>query len=163
MKNNNTTFGQFYKTIILIYTAIIIGLVFFMGTVYAINKDSYFALDWQDNKHILGLVAGLFVIVIPKIVFNNSLKTYKGKKSIHKKLAGYLTSFIVYIAIIEGVGFFQIVLFLQTHNKLFLILAAISLLFMLLARPNPDKIVSDLDLSNEEQRYIDKPDLPFDE
>ncbi len=161
MKNDFRTFGQFYKKIILIHGSILTGLIFFMGFIYFTRKDNYFQFDLNNKETVWGVVAGIIVLIVPKLLFGFLMKRNRSIKNLQEKLAAYQTSLIVYVALLEGLGFFQIVQYLKEGNKLFLILAAISILFLLLARPNPDKIVSDLDLSNEEQRYIDQPDKEF--
>ena len=161
MRNDFHTFGQFYKKIILIHGAILAGLIFFMGFIYFTRKDNYFQFDLSNKETLLGVVVGLIALIVPKLLFGFLMKRNRSIKNLQEKLAAYQTSLIVYVALLEGLGFFQIVQYLKEGNKLFLILAAISILFLLLARPNPDKIVSDLELSNEEQRYIDQPDKEF--
>ena len=43
----------------------------------------------------------------------------------------------------------------------FIFLSAYTILLMLFLKPNPEKIVKDLQLSDEGKSYVNQPDKPF--
>jgi hypothetical protein len=83
------------------------------------------------------------------------------KKKLLKKIIIYQKVFIVKIFIIELVAIMNIILYLYTSNKIFLIFMAISLLYILMIKPNPDKMIIELQLNDDEKTYIENPEKLF--
>ncbi len=163
MKNKYKNFAQFHKIINIVYLMIFFGLLFFMTVVYYAVKDSFFSFSTPQNKLFLGLLFAFASIFLSKFSHKIFLKKIDKRDDFSHKLQQFLSSFIVKAAILEGAGFFNITLYFETRNKVFLIFTAISVLGLLLSKPTPEMLISDLDLNSKERAYIDNPSREFEQ
>ena len=161
MRKKYENFAQFYKTTNIVYMSILFGFLAFMTVVYFNTKNPTFSFSEDSSRVILGGILAL-------IGFFGSSMTYKAilfrmDKSLpfSEKLSVYFKAFIVKMALLEAVGFVNILLYMTGYNKVYLIFGAISILGMLLAKPTPDMLIKDLDLNKNDQLYIDHPNKNF--
>lgn len=163
MKNKYKNFAQFHKIINIVYLVIFFGLLFFMTVAYYTVRDSFFSFSTPQTKVYLGFLFAFASLFISRFLHKTFLKKVAKKDPFSQKLQLFFSSFIIKIAVLEGAGFFNITLYFETHNKVFLIFTAVSILGILLAKPTPEMLISDLDLNSKETSYIDNPSREFEQ
>ncbi len=157
MRKKYENFAQFYKTTNLIYMAILFGLLMFMTMIYFNTKNPIFSFTEDKVRVILGGVLAMIGFFGSSTVYKAILFKIDKKASFSHKLQSFFKAFIVKIAVLEGIGFLNTLLYMTSYNKIYLIFAAISILGILLSKPTPDMLVKDLNLNINEQSYIDNP------
>jgi len=163
MRQKFTNFKQYHRVLQLVYMILLQGLLLFMFLVYFQSKDTFFKLDLIDSNIVIGIIVVLAALVISFFLYRFLLIKISDSKGLKNKLEKYTTAFIVKMAILEGGAFFNLVMFLNTANKSFLIFSALLLLAMMMSFPGVDKIEKALGLSKQERLYLQNPDKEFSE
>jgi|GEM_PF-2225981 len=159
--NRLKNFYEFYKTVNIVYFAIVGGLLLFMTTSYFLSVQQNFDINTNQNQIILGGSLAIILSFAAQYFFRISLKKIDTKADIKDKFSGYFNAFIIKLALLEGAAMVNIVFFYASANKIYLIFAGFILLLLLLAKANPDKISTELKLNSEEKAYINQPEKYF--
>jgi hypothetical protein len=148
---------DFFKSINIIYFALLGGQIMFLAVVFIIAKDVIMTKE-------LKAMSNLFIIVVPvfafgglaagRFMFRNMLNKVDKKESLYEKLKKYRTALILKFALHEGPVLFSIVFYLLTQNQFFLGIAAILIMFFLFIRPTKEKIIQDLELNSSEGNML---------
>ena len=162
MSKKYKNFKNYHRILILIYFALLQGILFFMVVVYFTKKHTYFKFESSDYKLIAGLSLALISIILSFYLYRYLLQKAIREADMHTKLEYYSTAFITKMAILELAAMFNVAVFRETGNKYFLIFTAISLLGMMLSHPSLYKIQNDLKLEGEARSYIENQEKEFD-
>ena len=162
MKLQGSNFKKYHRALQLVYFALLQGVLFFMFLIYFQTDDSFYDLNLSDSKILTGIIVVLAALFLSFYLYAYLLKNISAVKGIENKLEKYTSAFIVKMAILEGGSFFNLVMYMISGNKAFLIFAAVLLLAMMMSFPGIDKIENALDLSMGERTYIDNPEKDFD-
>jgi hypothetical protein len=135
----------------IIYSALIAGLLFFLGVTMYISKGSfYFKADLKDPLLITLLILSLIVLPAGSYISRMVLPKPDSKESFQNKFPDYLKRLIIRMATCEGIGLYAIICFMLNQNLVFLLFLLIALLIMLPYYPTPDKIGSEINLNQSE-------------
>lgn len=156
MSESQLTSKQYFRQLMIIHSALIIGQLIFLGVSLTIVSDG----EVEGNESLFkliapGLLAGGAIIAF---FLRRTILAKAQKKELKDKLAAFSTATIVYCALLEGPAMFSIVCILLTGNLLFLALVAVSIALQLTGRPTREKVMTDFNLSDEEIRLINDPD-----
>jgi len=132
-----------------------------MTIVYFIQTNPNFSLDNDIILLSVGFMSLFFSYVLVDYLDNLYLNKAIIEDGVTAKFSVYTHLFIIKLAIYEGIGLMNSTFYLITGNKIFLIFAAIALLFILLLKPNPDKMIDDLVLTYHERSFVQNPEKPF--
>jgi hypothetical protein len=142
----------FFKTLSIIFFALLTGQVLFALVVFSLAKHPHFTLTADNDPlffispilTISSAIAGIFVSrqIIAKLA---------EKETLAQKLAGYQTAIIIRAALSEGPAMLCIVSFMMRENFLFLVIAGLNILYFISFRPSRRKMEEDLNLSYEDK------------
>ena len=155
-----TTPRKQLKVTMILFTAIVTGILLLMLAALLINQSSG-PLQPQFNSYktvltgatalvsLVGLLLGRRIFHRGITAAKNSLKPLAGKLNAHR------SSLIKCLAIVETGVVLNIVLFLFTGNFVFLVFGAMLLGFILSIAPIPRRVVTQLELDGMQQKELE--------
>lgn len=155
MENNQPialTPKSFIKTITIIHLALIMGLLLFAGVSYTIVETNFLSFDFGGDVFAM-LVPALALggAFASNFIYNKKISELSTVESLRDKLVGYQTACIIRFAMLEGPALFGIVIYMQTGNLLYLIIAGAIIAYFVTVRPTKEKIEIDLNLNFEQK------------
>jgi len=160
--NLRLTPNGFLKTISIVHLVILAGP--FLFGIYAYLKSDPSKLDTQIPKDfflyllpllaIFGYGAGLFL-------FKQQIKALSKKQALREKLAGYQTATIIRYALLEGPAMLGVILFLNSRNIIYLIVALLLVAYLFTLKPSKLKVENDLSMNSQEMAAFNNADQPL--
>lgn len=146
----NPSAKQKYKTIQLIYMAMLVPMIVFSGFVYYTNFTAgNIASQEPDIWLYLPFGLMLIAIIMARPLYTKALQTIKGK-TLDQKLSVLMTALIVRMAPFEAAGFLAASSAFITGNNTILLLVLIILIQFYTNRPTLLKVENDLKVTREE-------------
>ncbi len=161
-----TSFNIFYKILLILYFVIVISFILSIIVFYFITQfnDKQVGPAQTPANSILfsGLaVAGILHLFIIKLLKKILTSRISKANNIAKKTSLYFNYFLLNITLVEIYGLLNIIFYFMFNDFRFIFLSGYTILLMLFLKPNPEKIVKDLQLTGEEKSYVEQPDKPF--
>lgn len=153
----------FMRTLFLMYIALLIGQLFFLGFVLFFFRDNPISVD-ATTKEILFYLA-LFVTVGgltgSRIIFKNKVEKLKKESALSRKLMGFQTATVIRFALIEAPAMLNIIAYLLTGDDNYLYIIAILIGYFMVLKPSKAQVERELQLSHEEKQAFDAHDESF--
>lgn len=153
MENTN----QFLKTLNIIHLALMAGVGFFLAIITFMHQSAQIEKFIDTNEMLLVLIAAIAAfsqLMLGNVLFKKKLQLINMNDALEDKLSAYRSAFIIRLALVEGAGFFTVVLYMLSASY-FLLGIGLALLFaMLLLRPVRSKIASDLQLTSKQRQAL---------
>lgn len=148
---------EYFKSLFLIWVALIIGQVMFGAVVFYLHKTGAYTGDESLNQTFLMIVPAFVVAGIAgSILFlKMKLKQLKQLDNFESKLEQYRAATIISYALLEGPSLLGIVAFLISGNIVFFALSIMIILMFLISKPSKYKLSLDLELSEEEKKLFE--------
>ncbi|MTI41563.1 hypothetical protein [Fulvivirga lutimaris] len=150
----NSSAKQKYKTIQLIYMAMLVPMIVFSGFVYYSNFKAGNMASTEPNIWLylpFGLM--LMAILMARPLYTKALQNTEGK-TLDQKLSVLMTALIVRMAPFEAAGLFAAASAYITGNNTILLLVLIILIQFYTNRPTLLKVENDLKVTREEIESI---------
>lgn len=155
--------NSFVKTLTLIHSVLIMGLVTFAGvSLYLGNGEINFDFNTEDTFLIILPVLAITALVLSRIIPQKLLESTKETQDLRKILTQYQTASIIKYALIEGPALVGIVMFMSTSNAAFLAISGVLIIYLLLQKPTKTKIENELKLRGEPRNQFMKYDEKID-
>lgn len=157
MENLKPTSEEYFKSLGIIHFALIAGQVLFGLLSCFLELTKSLEPSTTDAKGVLIYIAPVLVLggfLFSNILFKNRLKSIDRNSEIMLKLTDYREALIVRYALLEGPSLFSIVSYLLTGNIIFILSAAIIVLYFLTLRPTKEKAIRDLELNADEEMIL---------
>jgi hypothetical protein len=151
---NQTTVANpqnFVKTINIIHTALLAGLILFSVITYTTSKNNM-AFDLGKDA-LFYLVPALIItgVIAGNYLFNRIIKKAMNEDTLGGKLAIYMTAFIRKASLIEAPSMFGIVVFSLSGNLLCFLFTCLNIIYLAMQKPTKSKIEDSLNLSYEDK------------
>ncbi|MBK8503171.1 MAG: hypothetical protein IPL46_13710 [Saprospiraceae bacterium] len=160
MESISQTAGAYFKSLKVLHSALLGGIVFFAVVSIALQQDG--------AESVGGLVDMLMPFFIPVLsvagivggdfVFKSRLQRIAGLDSLKDKMDGYRSALIIKFALIEGPALLTIIAFIQTGRYLYLGIALLLLMVFVYYSPKKSKLISDLQLTKNDSDLLDNPE-----
>ena len=151
-QNNIKTPATFLKTLTIIYAALLIGQLLFVIVVFSITNST--VINLQPSGDVFFYLVPIFTIgcgLLGAFLYKQQIAKLMDNSLLAEKLAAYQTAFILRCAPTEGASLFGIVIYMNTGNLFYLIIAGFNILYFILMRPTKDKLKEALNLTYEEE------------
>ena len=150
---------SFIQRITIIHLALIMGQLLFSGVSYSLVETNFLSFDFGNDVFVM-LVPALAVggAFASNFIFNKKISELIILELLKDKLMGYQTACIIRYAMLEGPALFSIVIYMQTGNLLYLIIAGAIIAYFVTLRPSKAKIEMDLNLNFEHKAIFNKMD-----
>ncbi|MDR6406271.1 MULTISPECIES: hypothetical protein [Chryseobacterium] len=147
--------AAFFKTLPLMFLALLAGMVM-MGTImYVMNPVTAYELDFKNPFLIIMLIAMIAGIFGSNLLYNYNKNKIDLKDSTESKVARIQQAVIIRFAFVEGPALLGIILYLKESNLIFLMLSAMMVLYFLTLKPSKEKIIDDMNLTSEQKRDLE--------
>jgi MFS family permease len=160
MDNIKQTSGEYFRSLIIVFFGLIIGQVIFGLLSFFLVSTKRFSSEGTDLSSVFIYVVPIFVLagfILSSLLFKNRLKAIDRKSSLMIKLDAYRAALILRYALLEGPSMFAIVVYLVTGGIIFILLAALIVLYFVTIRPNKENVIKDLDLNPNEEQILNDP------
>ncbi len=156
MQTQAQTSQDYFKSLTIIHTALLLGQIIFGIAACYLVLNEYLNGNY-GLYDIFQFVVPLFVIgsIWGSSQFMKSrLENIRGKSKLEEKLGYYRATLIIKFALLEGASLFALICFFITADYFLLALAGLTIAIFFINKPTRDKIVADLDLNYEERVMI---------
>ncbi|WP_448528655.1 hypothetical protein [Raineya sp.] len=132
---------------------ILIGVIFhfiLLPTMEAENNAIEDNFIFQIVVVLMAIGSTAFIkVVTPKLLLNAQNQT-----DLQGKLEAYKGTFIIKMAVLEGVAMASLVFYLLTSKSFYASMATVWLILLILQRPTPQNIAQELKLSDKERKDL---------
>lgn len=159
--NLQQTSKEFFKSLLIIYVAIILSQVLFGIVAYLIAANGIVKNPNTELNSVfkfIVLVLAFAGYIIGDRIFKNRMKSAKEKSELSEKMILYRSSQVMRYILLEGPSFFAIIIFLITGSIKNLIFSGLIIFIFLTMYPSGKNAIKDLELGPEEQEKINNPD-----
>lgn len=162
--NNNPAITPkiYFKTVNLLFLALVAGQVVFALILFFLNKTQgkIAFITPEIHQTLVWIAPALAVtgIALGWLVFNTKLKSLQQKSNLAEKLKGYQSAMIIRFAFMEGPSLVALVFFYITGDYIFLAVSAFIILAFLFNRPSKSLISRHLQLHDDERLLLEDPE-----
>ena len=146
------------RKISFLYWAMLLGLVtFIVATSLFVSNVGEIIISDPHTAFILKTVLILILIVIAPISYllpQRQINRIEKDQKLTAKLAAYHMASLIRFGLMNSAGILIALGFMLTANTNLIFLQAVVLLFFIIYKPTPFKIVSDLELNEKERQQI---------
>lgn len=132
-------------TISLIHLALMSGVLFFGLIMFATKSNWVFSAPQSDDVFMiivpLTILGGLF---IGHLLYQKKVQSASIQTTLSGKISGYQTAFLIRMALAEGPAFLAIIAAIITNNLLYLCIGGVLVVYMMLLKPNKERIAQEL-------------------
>ncbi len=157
MTNENFSLNEAIKINLIIWAALIMGMLFFSAiSIFLVTSGVMNVNQIEQFATLIYIVPSLAIICVFAgfFVFKQKLEAIREKTDVITKIAEYRAALIIRWALLEGAAFFSIVSYLLTGNYILLGIAVVIIIIFILIMPSRVRLETDLELS-----WQDKNDL----
>ncbi len=163
MGTQKLTSKQYFRSLTIVYFALIAGLVFFTVIAVFLNFQlSEFAKNNNENfKQTMLIVSLIFAfsgIAVSLLIFRKKLEKVWQKNTLSDKLNEYRGALIAKYAALEVASMFAIVAFMLCGDFILIVIAVVLILYMTIQRPSKERASIHLMLTYKDQQLINDDD-----
>ncbi len=152
MSENNYDLKAAYKTIKILFMAIVAGpIIFSIVALVIVENPSKMAFDFSQPLNLALILVTLGTLLIGNLMARKTFTRLTPDLDTKKRIATYQTALIIRLASYEAVALFAIVVFILTANILVLLFVFVAVVGMAQNYPTPTRIkqavgISEIDL-----------------
>lgn len=150
MTNENFSLNEAIKINLIIWAALIMGMLFFAAiSIFIVTSGVMNVNQIEQFATLIYIVPSLAIICVYAgfFVFKQKLTAIREKTDMITKIAEYRTALIIRWALLEGAAFFSIVVsYLLTGNYILLGIAVVIIIIFILIIPSRVRLETDLEL-----------------
>ncbi len=150
----SNSYSAQFKTMQIIYGALIIGVLVFSVVVYLKSDNLHFIFDGESMYGILVPMVAIISLVVNTMIFKSTLNSINPQDALGLKITKYQTANIIRGAILEAPALIGIVVTLNTGNYYFLVFSLFMIAAMIFAFPSKQKFIETMQLSFEEKSKL---------
>lgn len=147
---------QYFITLKIIHSALVIGQIVFAGIIHYIvetgNSPQY--ADLTNPLLLLAVFITFGGLFGANFIYRTKLKNILPSSKIQKKLFDYRVAIILHYSILETPSLFAGIAYFLTANYLFLIFALVIVVYFFINSPGKEKVNRDLNLNDREKEEI---------
>ncbi|MDY7393637.1 hypothetical protein UMM65_00135 [Aureibaculum sp. 2210JD6-5] len=154
--DNNTQQNSVFKTIQLIYGALIAGIAVFTIVVFTLVENMTYSLDVNDIFTIVVPITAVGGVLLSNFLYKSFINKISSNDSLSLKLAQYQTATLIKGACLEGSALLAVVATFLTNNITFLLVSLLLIVIMYLKFPKKEKFKEEVKLTFEEKSEFDR-------
>ena len=150
---------KYIQSLKIIYSALLIGQVFFAVMMLVVTENQHFNMTSAGNPFLIILpVIAISAILISQLFFKQSCNQLVKRETLKQKFFGFQVAFIIKLAIVEVAVMIGIILFSVDGNLFFLTIAGVLLLYFASNFPNKSMVEQHMQLTSQESIQFNKMD-----
>jgi len=154
--NSSSPSKNTFKTIQIIYTALIFGVLLFTVLGYTLSDKPTFSLDIDTVFLVAIPVIAMAAYVLGNMLYASLVRKTVLNSTLDSKLVKCQTAVLVRVACIELPAFLAIAATFMTNNIMFLLISLLMLVLMYIQFPSKEKFKSAFTLDMKEKSELDK-------
>ena len=131
----------------MLHTMFLAAMIGFAVVASVLTDSWQIVLDFSDIFTIIVPVVAVSGLVLSRVVFNKKLETVQSLTDLKSKMERYQTARLIMYALIEGPALLALVLFLNSENAFFLLIALGLIIYFITLKPTSHSIEADLHLT----------------
>ncbi|MCK7590742.1 hypothetical protein M0G43_09165 [Subsaxibacter sp. CAU 1640] len=131
----------------MLHTMFLTAMIGFAVVVSVLTDSWQIVLDFSDIFMIIVPIVAVSGLMLSRVVFNKQLETVQSLTDLKSKMERYQTARLIMYALIEGPALFALVLFLNSENAFFLLIALGMILYFIILKPTSHGVETDLHLT----------------
>ena len=152
--NNLAITKSSFKTIQIIYGALIFGVLAMSVLIYSMLEDPIYKVDMSDKFFIIVPILTVIGIFLSSYLYRLNIDKIESRDSLPSKLAKYQSANIIKGAVLEASALFASVASLLTNNLLYLVFTLVLLVVMYLKLPTLLKFENEVVLDMKEKSEL---------
>ncbi len=153
---DNTPSKNTFKTIQIIYMALLSGVLIFTILGYTLLGNPTFSLDADITFLVAIPVVALAGYMLGNLVFSSLVNKTVTNSTLTSKLTRYQSAILVRVACLEAPAFLAIAATFITNNAVFLLISLLMLVLMYMQFPSKEKFKNAFTLDMQEKSALDK-------
>lgn len=154
--NSNSPSNNTFKTIQIIYTALIFGVLLFTILGYTLSGNPTFSLEADITFMVAIPIVAMTAYVLGNLVYNSLLNKTVVNSTLNSKLTRYQSAILIRVACLEAPAFLAIVATFMTNNASFLLISLLMVVLMYVQFPSKEKFKTAFTLDMKEKSELDK-------
>lgn len=162
MENQNTPANAYLKGLLMVFSALLIGLVTFALMAVWLNNYTEFNVGLSEMNNIflvILLTIGVGCYAASKMLFKKQIETAKRNLDLKSKLVEYRSALVMKYALIEAPAFTGIVFYMLTNDYLMLSFSGVLIVLFYFNKPSKETIARELELNIGEIERLDHTDM----
>lgn len=153
----NESPNQFFKTLNILFVALLMGQILFAGvSIIILNIVSTNGLadsNFEYGNYLIPIVT-ISCLGMGMFLLRKKVQSINKNAPLEEKLNEYRAAKLIQWAITEVATLLSIIFYLLSGYINFIIIAAVIILYFLTLRPQKGRIINELQLNNEEQNQL---------
>jgi hypothetical protein len=153
---------DYFARNLVIFLSILLGQILLLVIITFItdSRGYYNSIRNINGSFLIGVTGfiGLSGALTGDLIFRKRNALLLKKDSLSEKLVGYRNSLVIKYSLLGIPSILSIVLFSLTGNKLFAVFAIVITFYLSRIKPSKERLINDLDLSEDEQVKINDSD-----
>jgi len=145
-----------FKTIKIIYTALIFGVLLFTILGYTLSDNPSFNLDMDITFMVAIPLVALAAYVLGNLLYNSLLNKTVTNSTLTSKLTRYQSAILIRVACLEAPAFLAIAVTFMSNNVSFLLISLLMVVLMYVQFPSKEKFKKEFTLDMKEKSELDK-------
>jgi hypothetical protein len=146
---------DFFRQLNSMFWVFLAGVFLFLVSVQIVV---YFqgALDASYTRYLYfaAPISGVALILIAQRLADGRFKGGHGARKLHEKMDAYRAGAVLRMLVLDGAAFLQLIAYVFTDNKLFLLLALAVVTVFFMSKPSLERFVRDMQLNEVEKKVI---------
>lgn len=146
---------DYFRQSQILFFVFLIGLVMFMATAYiVIMYQQALNPEYAIFLLVMAPLSGIALVVISYRLFMGRIKNAQEQEGLYEKMEGYRGAMVLRYILLDGAAFVQIITFIMTGNKLYLLLCLVIVTLFFMNRPGLERFISDMELNDVESQVM---------
>ncbi len=147
---------SYFKILDLLFYALLAGQLLFAFITFGLT----YTASWQAPVDSQSMYYFMVLIVVAgayyggNYIYKGMMDKIKAMESLIKKFDQMRIAFIIKFALLEAGSFISLVFYLLTADYMFIIIALMVIFLFFTSKLNKEKIMADMDLSNDEKQIL---------
>jgi len=162
MENQNTPVNPYLKGLLMVFSALLIGLVTFALMAVWLNNYTDFSAGLSEMNNIFLVILitiGVVCYAASKILFKKQIETAKRHLDLKSKLVEYRSALVMKYALIEAPAFMGILFYMLTNDYLMLSFSGVLIVLFYFNKPTKENVARELELNPDEMERLDHMDM----
>ncbi len=138
-----------------LFSTFFIGLILFLITVYiVIFFQQPLNPEYSTFLLVSAPLSGIALVTMGYRLFMGRVKSAQKAVKLYEKMEGYRSAMVLRYILLDGAAFIQLISYIMTGNRLYLILCLVIMTLFFTVRPGVERFIREMGLSDLESRVI---------
>ena len=153
---NNTSKASAYITLLMVYIAMLSGIVAFTFISYFIlaEPEPMFFKESQRDILLVALVVATLCMAVSGFLWKKDVQAIQTVDTLEQKFSKYRSAMIKRLALMEGAALFALICYYLTSNIRLLVIAILIIIAFILLWPGLSRVSRDIGESEEDIKNL---------